>query len=410
MKRVTAVKRTSVLQTHSDRAWYRMGNYPLQKFREFSKRKYFRIRRKPSKLVKRLRVALRASNRSQRLGVRYRIVRKSRERVRRRRNVIKFLGLKTAFTKKLRTRTLRYKGILGRINGWNWPRNYVPYYGRSHILRWKMVPQRAPHIQRFEFRLYKHSFILTHLPLRRVIFKISEGPKTKVRPYRRSSLRPRLKRNAFYYVTMARIWNKYLRLHLPIRRSKFYRMAYFKRASLLENLSSQINLYFTLFKSTFFDLFRLTKKGELYEDFSDMRFYFTFKTKRFYINLSTNDGSSCLAISPGMFIKFLNRRKSYKKNRVLCLVMAQYIRKILVLIKLKHFDVVIRRSPYLLNEIFAGIFRPLVHKFKDPTTGRVINENKQVEFYFYIRFLIFEHNKPYGYMKKKLKGRLKRKV
>lgn len=421
----TPLKRDNVLQTHFDQAWYKQGPYHHQYFRRLLVRTVFNVGRKPFKQKQ-----FHFSQVSMR---RYRLFR------RKRRKNWKFLKLKSSFKKIRRKRRLRYRGNNNNVNGWHWLTHEVTAHvlpslrgTRRHFKTYKLVPRRSPHIQRHAFKLHKHNYLLSHLPLRSVILQVTKAPKTRHkltiypkkietleevlrrRKYNRSKkfLLPYLRRFASYYVRMMGIWHKYLKLHLPARQSKFYRMAYYKRSYLLSNVFLQINLYYTLLKSTFFDLFKFKKRGALFRDFSDMRFWFTFKTKRFYINLSTYDGDSCLSISPGMFLKFLNRRKSYKKNRVLCLVMAQYIRKVILLMRLKRFDVVIRRSPYMLNEIFSGMFRPLVHSFKDPVTGRVIDENdkKRRKFRFRLRFLIFEHNKPYGYMKQKLKGRLKRKV
>jgi hypothetical protein len=177
-----------------------------------------------------------------------------------------------------------------------------------------------------------------------------------------------------------------------------------------ELLLQHVHIYFDLMQTSYFELFLYRNVRDLYTGLSLFRLYFTFKTKRFFVNLATRGGRSYVSLAPGLFVRFLDKRKSFKKNRALVLLMGKYLRKLFLIVGLRYFDLIVRQSPYLLNEILSSIFKPLIHRFVNPFKGDEIDENEVKSPSLHIRFLLFQKNKPFNYMKTRLKGRVKRKI
>jgi hypothetical protein len=95
---------------------------------------------------------------------------------------------------------------------------------------------------------------------------------------------------------------------------------------------------------------------------------------------------------------------------MIVLLMARYLRKVFLLTGVRRFDVIVKKSPYMLNEILNNILSPLGHSFQNPFNNRIVNENKIRYPLIYLKFIIFQNNKPFNYMKTSSRGRIKRKI
>jgi len=61
------------------------------------------------------------------------------------------------------------------------------------------------------------------------------------------------------------------------------------------------------------------------------------------------------------------------------------------------------------KEIMAAINDPVISIYKNPFANSLVNE-KEVVNPFSFPIIVFTNNKPYGFMKTKQRGRLKRKI
>jgi hypothetical protein len=95
---------------------------------------------------------------------------------------------------------------------------------------------------------------------------------------------------------------------------------------------------------------------------------------------------------------------------MIVLLMARYLRKVFLVTGIRRFDVVVKKAPYMLNEILNNILSPLGHSFQNPFNNRIVNENKVRYPLIYLKLIIFQNNKPYNYMKTSSRGRIKRKI
>lgn len=140
--------------------------------------------------------------------------------------------------------------------------------------------------------------------------------------------------------------------------------------------------------------------------------YLTFSSTRLYINLVNLKGLNCCSLSVGLLLKFFKNKKSFKKNKLLKILLMKYIRKLLIVADINYIDLYIKKTPVFLTELFNAFTTPIIAPFLNPITKMLYNDitatlSKPA---FNIRALGFMKFKPYNFMKGHRKGRLKRKI
>ena len=134
-----------------------------------------------------------------------------------------------------------------------------------------------------------------------------------------------------------------------------------------------------------------------------------FKRNRFFPTLRTLKGESYIFLSLGMFIKFFNKSKSFLKSKSMYLILASFFRKILMFGSFRNLILTISKTPVFLKEIMATINDSVVAVYKNPFNDTEVNEKAYIN-RFKFSFIMFLNNKPFGPLKLKKKGRLKRKI
>lgn len=153
----------------------------------------------------------------------------------------------------------------------------------------------------------------------------------------------------------------------------------------------------------------LTKKKPLL-----FKLLFNFKKHYLFITLLDNKNNIMFSLHTGLFLKFFNYKKSLKKSKSLKIVLIRYLRKLLMLSNINNFTLYVQQTSDQLNKLLQILQKPINHSFTDPLTGQIINEelevkNKRKQLFNFL-YIIFLKNKPYGIMKTKKTGRLKRKI
>lgn len=91
-------------------------------------------------------------------------------------------------------------------------------------------------------------------------------------------------------------------------------------------------------------------------------------------------------------------------------LMVKFVRKLFIVTRIKGFNIVLKRAPYLLHEVLNKLFQPLNHRFVNPLTGAMVDEVDGVATTFNINAVFFKKSIPYTTQKTSKKGRLKRKI
>ena len=134
-----------------------------------------------------------------------------------------------------------------------------------------------------------------------------------------------------------------------------------------------------------------------------------FRKSRFFPSLTNLKGRLFATMSLGMFSKFFNKGKSFIKNKSVFLLIAGFLRKLILFSEIKGAMLQVKRVPLYFKEILSALHDPVVSFYKNPFTGQIINESEERNTFKFTSFM-FINNKPYGKVKNKQKGRLKRKI
>lgn len=143
-----------------------------------------------------------------------------------------------------------------------------------------------------------------------------------------------------------------------------------------------------------------------------LKLLFNFRKHYLYITLFGRRHNVFFSIGTSLFLKFVNYKKSLKKSYSLKLLLIKYLRKLLLVSNLTNFYLYVRHTSAQLNKFLQLLQKPFNHSFTNPLTGEVVEEgakNGQLD-WFNFQYMIFLNNKPYGFMKTKKTGRLKRKI
>ena len=139
--------------------------------------------------------------------------------------------------------------------------------------------------------------------------------------------------------------------------------------------------------------------------------YLTFNKHRFVITLTNSrERTTHLFITAGILLKYFQNRKSLKKNKAMRLLMARFLRKVLIILKLKRVVVYIRGIPLFFELFLNMLYKPLSHVFVNPLTGVEVDETLKNHLTLNIYKVFFNKVKPFGYQKTRKKGRVKRKI
>ena len=134
-----------------------------------------------------------------------------------------------------------------------------------------------------------------------------------------------------------------------------------------------------------------------------------FKRKRFFPVIRDFKGTTFFNMSLGIVAKYLKKEKCFTKKKPVFLLVASFLRKILLFSSLTKLVLMIKRTPMFLQEILSIINNPVSNLYEHPFNKQEVNEFK-ITNPFYFSNVVFTTTKPYGPVKTKNKGRLKRKI
>jgi hypothetical protein len=217
------------------------------------------------------------------------------------------------------------------------------------------------------------------------------------------------------------VWKNYLKIY--IWRQNYFSQLFFT----FKIFSIQIlkNLYTFIFFSQ--QSLRLCVINSVAHNneliYQQNRHYFLLNFRRnntFFANLCLHAISYNKTLnftSPGMFIKFFQNKKSFKKHKLTKLLTLKFFRKIFLIARLRTLILAVKKLPSLLPELLKYFQQPLYMKYKKTrsylTTEDFIFDKKTPKTEF--RPPLFSHyyfidTKTYSKQKTRKKGRIKRKI
>lgn len=169
-------------------------------------------------------------------------------------------------------------------------------------------------------------------------------------------------------------------------------------------------IYHLLTFKTFYNFFRFISQFNVSKKSSYYNLYFNFRLNRFFISILNSKGRLYTSLSVGLFLKFFQNKKSLKKNKLFKLLLAKYLRKLLIISNIKNIYLYIKKTPVHIYEICNLLTSPLPKPFFNPLKGVNIIESDDKHYNLNIRYIFFKGTKSYTSMKVCRKGRLKRKI
>jgi hypothetical protein len=196
-----------------------------------------------------------------------------------------------------------------------------------------------------------------------------------------------------------------LRINLFI--SFFFKTYKFFLYTLMFNYVRVYNSFIKkIYRQTYFYFKKIKDKKKRY-------FYnliLTFSKEKFFINLANNKKKTHLFLSTGFFIKYFNKKKLYKKSKIIRTFLIRYLRKIFLLIKISKTILTLKKTPVLLYEFLKIFSQPIPYKFNEPLTNREIKDAQYSFIPTKFKYFIFVNSENYTFSKTKKKGRVKRKI
>lgn len=175
-----------------------------------------------------------------------------------------------------------------------------------------------------------------------------------------------------------------------------------------------LNLYLNLFLSYFsfaYYVFFVTRALKNKPSYDNLIFFF--RKYKFFLNLSSYCGDIYFFLFSGFFLKFLKRQKSFKKNKLIKLVMVKTLRKFLILTRITNLFFFIKGTHFLLVELLNVLYSPILRPFLDPFSGQVggyVIENDDQKKEIHFEYIIFLENANHTKLKGRKCGRIKRKL
>ena len=92
------------------------------------------------------------------------------------------------------------------------------------------------------------------------------------------------------------------------------------------------------------------------------------------------------------------------------MVVAGFLRKLLLFSSLKQLMLIVKRTPLYLQEILSSINSPVINFYKHPFSNSLTVDESKLGLSFYFYMFIFYNSKPFNYLKTRKRGRIKRKI
>ena len=134
-----------------------------------------------------------------------------------------------------------------------------------------------------------------------------------------------------------------------------------------------------------------------------------FTKNRLFPTLRTVLGETYLFLSLGLLSKYLLKGKAFTKSKTVFILLASFLRKVLLFSSFKNLYLFVNKTPLYFKEIMSTINDSVINIYKNPFSNALVAE-KEYTNPFVFPVIVFTNNKPYGFMKTKQKGRLKRKI
>lgn len=165
------------------------------------------------------------------------------------------------------------------------------------------------------------------------------------------------------------------------------------------------NFFFKNIYSTIFHFFKKFKNNKpLY------KLTITFRKNKLFINLQDFLKENIVTLSPGLLVEYFEKRKAMKKSKTLKFLIIKYLRKLMLLARIRNLMLIVKKTPALLLEFINLFNQSISHKFNNPFSNKAIEEKSTDFTVFKFTHFIFLRTASFVKNKTRKRGRVKRKV
>jgi hypothetical protein len=181
-----------------------------------------------------------------------------------------------------------------------------------------------------------------------------------------------------------------------------------------KSLSKLLSFYLEFYQRSLYSFHMYIHFQKNWHDDTRYNLYLTFTANRLFINMVSKGGlrHNYFSLSVGLFLKFLNGKKSFKKGKLIKLLLMKYVRKLLIVSEIRDLVVFTKRTPVFFTELCNSLISPIIRPFMNPFTNFMYDDTKlnSSKPKLRIKQIFFYQPKSFGSMKGPRKGRLKRKI
>jgi hypothetical protein len=179
-------------------------------------------------------------------------------------------------------------------------------------------------------------------------------------------------------------------------------------------LSSLLSFYLEFNQRSLYSFHMYVHFQKNWHDDTRYNLYLTFTANRLFINMVSKGGlrHNYFSLSVGLFLKFLNGKKSFKKSKLIKLLLMKYVRKLLIVSEIRDLVLFTKRTPVFFTELCNALISPIIRPFLNPFTNFMYDDIKlnSLKPKLRVKQVFFYQPKSFGSMKGPRKGRLKRKI
>ena len=178
--------------------------------------------------------------------------------------------------------------------------------------------------------------------------------------------------------------------------------------------NNQISLYYSykfLLLQPIVQLQRVLIEKDYFDKNRLFNLRFKFKHSKFKITLEHSFlKHQYFFLSPGLLLKGFDYKKSIKKLQSTKLLLVKFLRKMLLIVKVKNVVLTIKGIPTNLPQYVRTLLTPINHYLVDPTTNTLYDEITKKPLGFNFHSIFFLKSLHFNNMKLRKRGRVKRKI
>ena len=129
-----------------------------------------------------------------------------------------------------------------------------------------------------------------------------------------------------------------------------------------------------------------------------------------YFTFCDLTGHVYMTWSTGLFIKFFTSAKATKKSKLMRYLTLKFLRKTLIILRLRQVCFFFKNNPTFINELRLALKQKIAHKFFNPLTSSVVDEEKNSQLFLTTPYYIFYKTTSYAKQRDARCGRVKRKI